>query len=324
MFSSTFIWLVCLGGAFAVDISMNIQLGSESVSESCDEQATITASSEEELRDKLTKKLESVLLKNPDAEITISTQINVNGQIHSTKITNTDITSTTDDAVDTSKENVATTVALPTTGDVIDYTMDDVMTEFDTRSVTSIAPSTFESTTLLKDQSTETEMITEEQEGADFVTADSTTAETTIKVATNKPRFREFTCNSKYYYIIVRGKLDVSIDNAKSYCGSNHLADIYDIADYNLLTDCLRSKISIGWKWAVSVWTGLTYKNNLFLSSSGKPVDLSTKMWYPKYPSSNARYTNVALHVNKDPESHKQGIFNDLSSTKLKGVICEK
>ncbi|XP_077976165.1 uncharacterized protein LOC144432030 [Styela clava] len=160
---------------------MNIHLGSESVSESCDEQAIITASSEEELRDKLTKKLESVLLKNPDAEITISTQINVNGQIHSTEITNSDITPTTDDVIDTSKKNVA----LPTTDDAINYTMDDVTTEFDTRSVTSIAPSTFESTPPLKDQSTETDVL--EKTTSAVATTDSTTAAATTQDATTEP-----------------------------------------------------------------------------------------------------------------------------------------
>ncbi|XP_077976157.1 uncharacterized protein LOC120341396 [Styela clava] len=318
MFSSTFIRLVCLGGAFAVDISMNIQLGSESVSESCDEQATITASSEEELRDKLSKKLESVLMKNPDAEITISTQINVNGQIHSTKITNSDITSTTDDAVDTSKENVATTVALPTTDDVTEYTMDDVMTEFDTRSVTSIAPSTFDSTTPLKDQGTETKIITGEQERTttDFVTTDSTRAdattqdattepkarmitdeqdvattnvvtdstktEATTQDATNEPKICDVTYHSKRYYIVVFDVQNVTFSDAESLCEKTFdtLANIYDLTHCNMFLDCVRSKIPSGWTW-VTLWTGLTYDyvNNVLWLSSDESIDPPQEMW---------------------------------------------
>nr|XP_039265910.1 uncharacterized protein LOC120341469 [Styela clava] len=324
MFSSTFIWLVCLGGVFAIDISMNIQLGSKSVSDSCDEQATITASSEEELRDKLTKKLESVLMQNPDAEITISTQINVNGQIHSTKITNSDITSTTGGAIDISTENVATTVALLTTGDVIAHTMGDVITEFDTRSVTSIAPSTFESTTPLKDQSTETEMITEEQkETTSDVVTDSTMAEATTEDATTEPNICDITYRSKRFYIVMRSS--VSFEYGKSLCGDK-LANIYTLDHFKQLTNCLRLKIPSERAW-VKVWTGLTYKDDTLQLSSGQRIDLSKEVWRPGYPERLSNYvlsTNVAVKVKNDTISHDQGIYNCLRCNKLHGAICEK
>ncbi|XP_077976258.1 uncharacterized protein LOC120341083 [Styela clava] len=358
MFSSTFIWLVCLGGAFAVDISMNIQLGSESVSDSCDEQETITASSEEELRDKLTKKLESVLMKNPDAEITISTQINVNGRIHSTKITNSDITSTTDRAIATSKENVATTVALPTTGDIPDYTMDDVMTEFNTRSVTSIAPSTFESNTPLGDHSTVTEMITNEQEETttNVVTTDSTEAEATTQDATTEPKNEmitdeqkktttnvgttdstkaeattqdaiieqrncDVTYDSKCFNIFVFGKKNVSFKDAKHLCGNDKLANIYDLDHFNMILDFVRSKIPSGLTW-VNVWTGLTYKNNILGSSSVEYKFPALGIGLPSFLSHDVSYTNVAFEVAKDPEDN-QGIFNYPPSRSFHGAICE-
>ncbi|XP_077968730.1 uncharacterized protein LOC120345142 [Styela clava] len=97
-------------------------------------------------------------------------------------------------------------------------------------------------------------------------------------------------------------------------------ANIYDLAHYKWLLPHIRLLIPAEW---ISIWTGMEYKNNQLLLSSGGPTTIATEVWYPGYPKSDASWTNVGVDVNKDPESASQGMFNEKPSGPRYGVICE-
>nr|XP_039270488.1 uncharacterized protein LOC120345142 [Styela clava] len=99
-------------------------------------------------------------------------------------------------------------------------------------------------------------------------------------------------------------------------------ANIYDLAHYQLLRTYFRSLIPAVWA-RIDIWTGMEYKNNQLLLSSGDPITMATEVWYPGYPRFDASFTNVAVGVNEAPEYEDQGMYNHLPSWSLHGVICE-
>ncbi|XP_077968732.1 uncharacterized protein LOC120345114 [Styela clava] len=97
-------------------------------------------------------------------------------------------------------------------------------------------------------------------------------------------------------------------------------ANIYDLAHYKWLLPHLRLLIPAEW---ISIWTGMEYKNNQLLLSSGGPITIATEVWYPNYPITAASRTNVVVLVNMDPEYAFQGMFNVPPYDSFHGVICE-
>ncbi|XP_077968779.1 uncharacterized protein LOC144422806 [Styela clava] len=150
-----------------------------------------------------------------------------------------------------------------------------------------------------------------------------------IKKSLDEKKKAEIKCDviykSKCFRIVVYGRNNVTFNDGKSICKSMNNgkpANIYDIADYKSLRTHLRSMIPAGRSW-VEIWTGMQYKNNQLLLSSGEPITIATEVWYSGYPTPDASLTNVVVDVNKDPESATQGMYNEQPSWTRHGVICE-
>ncbi|XP_077968780.1 uncharacterized protein LOC144422807 [Styela clava] len=135
----------------------------------------------------------------------------------------------------------------------------------------------------------------------------------------------DVTYKSKCFRIVVYGTQNVTFNNAEPICRSMYkgkLANIYDLAHYQSLRTSLRSLIPAGEEW-IEIWTGMEYKNNQLLLSSGEPITIATEVWIPNYPKTDASYTNVGVQAVKDPENVSQGMYNYFPSWSLHGVICE-
>ncbi|XP_077973804.1 uncharacterized protein LOC144411686 [Styela clava] len=114
---------------------------------------------------------------------------------------------------------------------------------------------------------------------------------------------------------------DVTSSDAESLCG-NRLANIYNVTHYNLLRDYLRPMIPDGhtYTW---VHTGMTYENGQLYSTTGQTISLPTEVWFPDTPHFDASLTTVVVRVSRYPQDSYQGIYNEKSSTKFNGAICE-
>ncbi|XP_039269713.1 uncharacterized protein LOC120344517 [Styela clava] len=135
----------------------------------------------------------------------------------------------------------------------------------------------------------------------------------------------DVTYKTKCFRIVVYDTRNVTFNDAQPICKSMNngkLANIYDLAHYQSLRTYLRSLIPASSTYK-AIWTGMQYKNNQLLLSSGEPTSIATEVWYPGYPKSDASWTNVGVDVNKDPEFSRQGMFNEQPSYSLHGIICE-
>ncbi|XP_077975756.1 uncharacterized protein LOC144431468 isoform X1 [Styela clava] len=118
---------------------------------------------------------------------------------------------------------------------------------------------------------------------------------------------------------------NVTFNDAEPICKSMNIgkpANIYDLTHYQMLLTHLRPLIPAGRK-NTYIWTGMKYKNNQLLLSSGENITLATEVWYPAYPRSDTSYTNVGVAVSKYPEYTYQGIWNINPSWSFHGVICD-
>ncbi|XP_077975502.1 uncharacterized protein LOC120332253 [Styela clava] len=148
-----------------------------------------------------------------------------------------------------------------------------------------------------------------------------------IKKSRDEKKKAEIKCDVKYdskcFRIVVYGTLNVTFNDSESICKSMNIgepANIYNLTHLQLLLTHLRPLIPAGWTW-IGIWTGMVYKNNQLLLSSGGSITLATEVWYPDFPDPDASYTNVGVAVFKDPTY--QGIFNETPTFSIHGVICE-
>nr|XP_039249132.1 uncharacterized protein LOC120326844 isoform X2 [Styela clava] len=128
--------------------------------------------------------------------------------------------------------------------------------------------------------------------------------------------------NSRCYRVLLYDTKNVTFNDAKLICESMNdgkPANMYDFAVYKLLLTHVRSVISGG----TSIWTGMEYKNNQLLLSSGGAVTLPTEVWLPHYPKSTASRRNVAVYVKKNSDEKDQGILNVAPIQEKRGVFCE-
>nr|XP_039255390.1 uncharacterized protein LOC120332253 [Styela clava] len=133
----------------------------------------------------------------------------------------------------------------------------------------------------------------------------------------------DFKYNSKCFRIVTYDVQNVTFNDSESICKSMNIgkpANIYNLTHYQMLLTHLRPRIPAGWSW-IDIWTGMQYKNNQLLLSSGGSITLATEVWYPYYPNLDESWTNVGVAVDKDQTY--QGIFNRIPSWPIHGVICE-
>nr|XP_039255399.1 uncharacterized protein LOC120332262 [Styela clava] len=148
-----------------------------------------------------------------------------------------------------------------------------------------------------------------------------------IKKSRDEKKKADIKCDVKYdskcFRIVVYGTRNVTFNDSESICKSMNIgkpANIYNLTHYQILLSHLRPLIPAGWT-LIGIWTGMEYKNNQLLLSSGGSITLATEVWHSGYPHTYASYTNVAVGVDKDPTY--QGIFNGIPSLSVHGVICE-
>ncbi|XP_077969386.1 uncharacterized protein LOC144423063 [Styela clava] len=130
---------------------------------------------------------------------------------------------------------------------------------------------------------------------------------------------------TKCFRAVVYGTDNVTFNGAQSVCKSMNngkLANIYDLTHFQSLLRYLRPMIPAG-ETSTDVWTGMEYKNNQLLLSSGGPITMTTEVWYPGHPKSYASWSVVSVDINKVPESAYQGMRNTKPSYSRHGVICE-
>ncbi|XP_077973559.1 uncharacterized protein LOC120334796 [Styela clava] len=151
-----------------------------------------------------------------------------------------------------------------------------------------------------------------------------------IKKSLDEKTKAEIKCDVKYdskcFRSVVYAEANVTFNVGKFICKSMNNgkpANIYDLAHLQMLLSDLRSlKADAGRKY-IRVWTGMEYKDNQLLLSSGEPITIATGFWHVHYPTTNASLTNVILYVDEDPVSVHQGISDISLSARCHGVICE-
>ncbi|XP_077968519.1 uncharacterized protein LOC144422686 isoform X2 [Styela clava] len=135
----------------------------------------------------------------------------------------------------------------------------------------------------------------------------------------------DVTYKTKCFRAVVYGTDNVTFNDAEPICKSMNNgkpANIYDLALYQMLLPYLRSMIPAGLSY-IRVWTGMEYKNNQLLLSSGGPITIATEVWRPTHPRTDASRTNVGISANKDPENEHQEMFNYSPSWFINGYLCE-
>ncbi|XP_077969258.1 uncharacterized protein LOC144422991 [Styela clava] len=146
-----------------------------------------------------------------------------------------------------------------------------------------------------------------------------------IKKSLDEKKKNEIKCDitykSKCFRIVVYSTRNVTFNDGKPICKSMNNgkpANIYDLTHFQLLARYLRSLISAGGRH-IQIWTGMEYKNNQLLLSSGEPITIATEKWHPvRYLS----WTRVVVQAYSDPVMEEE-MNNRPPSRKSNGVICE-
>nr|XP_039255003.1 uncharacterized protein LOC120331899 [Styela clava] len=137
-------------------------------------------------------------------------------------------------------------------------------------------------------------------------------------------RICDVTYNSKCFRVIVSSAQNVSFPDAESICKNRNyknVANIYDFTHYRMMDGRIRSMLGEdSWR---GVWTGLRYQNGQLVLTSGKNISFPKEIWYPGYPSSEGKRTNIAFPVRKNPNDEDHGIYNLAPYMEYHGVICE-
>nr|XP_039255400.1 uncharacterized protein LOC120332263 [Styela clava] len=136
----------------------------------------------------------------------------------------------------------------------------------------------------------------------------------------------DFKYDSKCFRLVVYDAWNVTFNDAESICKlmyNGKPANIYDLTHYLILLSHMRPLIPTGQTYTY-IWTGMEYKNNQLLLSSGRNITLATEVWYPGLLHPDASSTNVAVIVYKYSENTlDRGLYNGPPSSATNGVICE-
>ncbi|XP_077975168.1 uncharacterized protein LOC120333001 [Styela clava] len=118
-------------------------------------------------------------------------------------------------------------------------------------------------------------------------------------------------------YVLITNDNRLNIDQAK---GGN-TANIYSKDHFYKMVALIRSRIVIR-HYYHHIWTGMT------LNTSTRRIYLfngrtaAYTHWFPNRPYNPAR-PYVGINVESDPNSVNQGMFDDFSTGRLLGVLCE-
>ncbi|XP_039248842.2 uncharacterized protein LOC120326589 isoform X2 [Styela clava] len=118
----------------------------------------------------------------------------------------------------------------------------------------------------------------------------------------------DVTYKKKCYRIVVYDRQNINLNKAESICKSMNgkLANIYDLKHYQLLRTHQRSMIPAG-RSGIATWTGMKYKNNQLLLSSGEPITIAKEVWFYTFPESTTSNTKVAVYVRKETvQEHRE------------------
>nr|XP_039256137.1 pulmonary surfactant-associated protein A-like [Styela clava] len=124
-------------------------------------------------------------------------------------------------------------------------------------------------------------------------------------------------------YVLITNDNRLNLDQAKASCrriGGN-AANIYSKDHFYKMVALIRSRIVIG-HYYHHLWTGMT------LNTSTKRIYLSNgrtaayTRWVPNRPFNPAR-PYMGIHVQSDSNHVNQGMFDENSSFRLLGVLCE-
>nr|XP_039257504.1 uncharacterized protein LOC120334113 [Styela clava] len=124
----------------------------------------------------------------------------------------------------------------------------------------------------------------------------------------------------KCFQLFVNEKTGINFRDAQSNCNETgaSLANIYDLAHYNLLQSYARPMVPSTIS-GISPWTGMTYQNDTILLTTGKNVSLP---WFSNFPASDEAKTNVVMMIRKTEQMDK-GMMNIESFDNTLSFICE-
>ncbi|XP_077974543.1 uncharacterized protein LOC120330388 [Styela clava] len=232
-------------------------------------------------------------------------------------ISQTNLLSTTDLSLLTTIAETA--VAETTRSEKLELTTTQKYESENSRVTTSTAIATISQTNLLS--TTDLSLLT--------TIAETTIAETAVAETTRSEKLELTTTqricgviyNSKCYKAIVQYAGNLAFSDAENMCNLR-LANIYDVTQFDMLLQYMRTLITND-STALAVHTGMYYKRGEFELSNGEPVTLPSSVWQDGYPNSAGSYTNIAINVDRNPNSKHQGIQNHSPNGKQYGAICE-
>nr|XP_039250359.1 uncharacterized protein LOC120328039 isoform X2 [Styela clava] len=275
--------ILCVSG----QMSLNIQLGGETTDSSCHHQEIIKAATKDEFVKQMRQRLTSIFIENPVHDVIISTEFYQDGGYYPTHMT-----STSDDDIIPSIENVATTQAAE------DY--DETWPAAFSSMPTTVINDTTSDTTSDYGNSTMTELLT-----------------TAVSQISEK-------CDFMYTSICFRA-IWYSIDNvtytgAKIICemAAGKLADIRSNDHFDLFVYVIQRKTFAG-TTKMMLWTGMTYKNQRTYLSSGNIANLPQNLWYIGEPTSDKDKTRIGIIVN----GNMHGLSTSIPASDYNGALCE-
>ncbi|XP_039261550.2 uncharacterized protein LOC120337735 isoform X2 [Styela clava] len=134
-------------------------------------------------------------------------------------------------------------------------------------------------------------------------------------------------CDVKYggrcFKYVLHSTSDVVYEEAKLLCDEIGwtVANIYDDDHYKMIKQYLSSTMAPLRK--IYLWTGMTFKRREVLQRSGEKIIVSSSIWYEGYPSTDSRYTGMAIEVDNDKNEKHQGVYNFPPDEPLYGALCE-
>ncbi|XP_039256059.2 uncharacterized protein LOC120332808 [Styela clava] len=128
--------------------------------------------------------------------------------------------------------------------------------------------------------------------------------------------------NEKCFVLITdESRMDLTQSREKCQSLDGQPANIYDREHFEKIVPLLRGKIFIGHTYT-HIWTGMTVDTKTrrtYLTSDRKAP---YSRWYPGRPYT-VTLSYVGIHIDANPSSQHQGIFDEVPSYKLLGVLCE-
>ncbi|XP_077971455.1 uncharacterized protein LOC120334972 [Styela clava] len=245
---------------------------------------TFEAYNEEELRKKLEDIFTPILINNPNAELSISSGFDRNGA--------------NNPSVSFSTENEATDIA---TTDPITTENQESPSDFSnaTSANTSLATATVDPSTVIGEDTLSTADLPEACGGVIY--------------------------NQTCYEAIIRDRSVYYPSGAKSACKAKgwEIADIYDASHYDIIVNYILEEILVPpFFTKIYLWTGMTYKENQVVLSTGRNITLPDRVWCSDCPHKNdASFFHIRIWVDYSPVIAFGGLQN-WRDVRIRGVLC--